>query len=108
MDFEKLIEIIVREIIAELKKRGEVPDFTPGEKSTSVRSSVAIQTRLPLVMDFSAYKTPLLTENILAALDPGIVEIVIPHNTIITLGARDVIKKRNLKLINTQEHRNKK
>jgi hypothetical protein len=48
------------------------------------------------VIDMNGYKTPVLTENHIAVLEYEVNEIIIPKGTIITPGAKDLIKKRKL------------
>lgn len=99
IEIEKLIEIIVKEVIAELLKRGEVIDFSH-EKLTIDNSNTELKLDVKrLAIDMSNYKTPLLTEGHLASLGSEIVEIVVPTNTIITPGAKEIIKKQKLILI---------
>ena len=97
---EKLIEIIVREVITELSKLGEVIDFSTEEIKTNCSCTNIKQNKQRETIDLSNYKTPLLTENHLVSLDPAIVEIVVPKGTIISPGAKDIIKKHKLILSN--------
>ncbi len=97
---EKLIEIIVREVITELSKLGEVIDFSTEETKTNCSCTNTKQNKQRETIDLSNYKTPLLTENHLVSLDPAIVEIVVPKGTIISPGAKDIIKKHKLILSN--------
>ena len=99
IDFDRLVELIVRAVVTELLKRGNTIDFAPLEKHVLASPSINGRIKKQKEIDMSAYKTPLLNENSLTSLDPEVAEIVIPHNTIITPGARDIIKKRNLLLI---------
>lgn len=100
INIEKLIEIIVREVITELLKRGEVIDPPLKGLKTNCSCTSIIKNKPRAVIDLSNYKTPLLTEKYLAKLDKAIVEIVVPKGTIISPGAKDIIKKRNLVIIN--------
>ena len=100
INIEKLIEIIVREVIKELLKHGELTDFFTSEPRHGSSGRNVIKKNVSTVIDMSNYKTPLLTEEQIKCLDPGIAEITIPKGTIITPGARDIIKKRNLILNN--------
>ena len=91
ISIEKLVELITREVISELLKRGiavdhktEINSFSENLKSTSIE------------MDMGSYKTPLITENSLLSLGPGITEIIVPEKTIITPSAKDVIRKKKL------------
>ncbi|MDR3628457.1 MAG: hypothetical protein P4L45_16550 [Ignavibacteriaceae bacterium] len=93
---EKLIEIITTEVIAELTRLGVEIDYTPtGEKKLNTAGS---RRKLCEIIDLKNYKTPVLTENHLESLSPEVMEIEIPKGTIITPGARDLIKKRNLRI----------
>ena len=101
INIEKLIEIIVREVITELLRRGEVIGPSSNEiKTICPCNSNNNKNKERAVIDLSNYKTPLLTENHLTTLDKAIVEIVVPKGTIISPNAKDIIKKRNLVIIN--------
>lgn len=92
--FEKLIEIIVKEVAAELSKRGITVASSP--EDTGSVSSQASRKQLCEIIDLKNYKSPVLTENHLASLDSNVREIVLPKGTVITPGARDIISKREL------------
>ncbi len=90
LTLEKIIEIVTREVIKELVKKGIPidPSFLEQEKQGNKQRS--------LEMDMSEFKTPVLTENNLGYLDDHICEIIVPEKTIITPGARSIIKKKEL------------
>ena len=91
ISIEELIELIVREVISELTKRGidvDLDDNNVSAKSSFIKTNFEI--------DMSNYRTPLLTENNLSMLDSNIVEIIVPAGTIITPGARETIRKKKL------------
>lgn len=99
VDIEKIIEIIVREVITELTKLGvDIELSYVGNKKISSPNAILEDKRE--VIDMSGYKTPVLTENHLISLDSNKVEIVVPKGTVLTPGARDIIRKRKLKLTN--------
>jgi hypothetical protein len=94
---ERLIESIVREVVAELMKRGVVS----GSPGVAAREKPAQHT-LPgsaLEIDMSAYRTPVLTENHLARIDPTIATIIVPCNTVVTPGARILLRSKKLELV---------
>jgi len=101
---ENLITIVTREVIAELQRRGIPVDGIGGTGpaphdaagAASVVPSGAQAAPRRAVIDLSMFKTPVLAEHHLLSLDPSVTEIVIPRRTVITPGARDVIKKRSL------------
>ena len=101
IDINKLVELIIKEVVSELSKRGiEIEDEDLSSKiSYSLTSSQG--KGQSLIINMNEYKTPVLTESRLESLDPGITEIVIPKGTVITPGAKDIIKKRNLIINNT-------
>ena len=99
MEIEKLIEIIVREVISELSKLNLI-DLNSGIKNSTCSCNNIIKKVQSKMIDMSNYKTPILTENHLLTLDPTISEIIVPKGTIITPGARDIIKKQKLVLNN--------
>lgn len=96
INIEQLIEIIVREVLKELTKRGESLDFSTKEAANAVK--INSKKKQCIVFDMSKYKTPLLTEDDIRSVDQAVEEITIPKGTIITPGAKDIIRKRNLKL----------
>jgi ethanolamine utilization cobalamin adenosyltransferase len=50
----------------------------------------------------SAFKTPVLTENMILQADNNLSEIIIPEGTVITPGAKDLINKRRIRTIYKQ------
>ncbi|MEJ5352546.1 MAG: hypothetical protein WHS65_13230 [Melioribacteraceae bacterium] len=86
-----MVEIIVSEVLNELSKRGINILY---EKNIDDK----ISNKKVYEVDMSEYKTPILTERMLIMIDSTISEILIPAGTIITYGAREIIKKRNLKI----------
>jgi hypothetical protein len=101
IDINKLIEIIIKEVVAELSKRGI--EIENANLSSNIQFSLKSSQRKgqSLIINMNEYKTPVLTESKLESIDPGITEIVIPKGTVITPGAKDIIKRRNL-IINSQ------
>lgn len=93
ISIEKLIEIIVGEVVTGLQKHGV-------EINSSLKQNELIKTSLFVsktkIIDMSNYKTPLLTENSLLTLEQNICEIIVPLRTLITPGARNIIKKKKL------------
>ena len=93
---EKLIEIIVREVISELIRNGVSIDYSSElQKNTSMNNNQNKKVCREL-LDLKGYRTPVLTEDRILSLNAETVEIVIPTKTIITPGARDIIKKRKI------------
>jgi len=91
ISIENLVEIIVKEVIAELSKIGVEPDFSK-EMKTGDYSNYG--NRKKQEIDMSGYKTPILTEYTLETICQDVNEIIIPKGTVFTPGARDIIKKR--------------
>ncbi|HLP17345.1 MAG TPA: hypothetical protein VK470_13870 [Bacteroidota bacterium] len=115
INLDQLIELVVRETLKELTRLGVdvseemtvAPDPVSGMTPVQTRVSsnlskykLPAQTRVSI--DLSKYKTPVLTEAQVNALDERIVEIEIPPGTVITPGARDLIKRRKLLIANPQ------
>jgi hypothetical protein len=97
VSIERLIEAIVREVVAELRKRG----LGVGGPGRPVQESPVRHTRpgSTLEMDMSAYRTPVLTENHLTRVDPAIATIIVPCNTVVTPGARILLRTKKLTLV---------
>jgi len=96
IDINKLVEIIIKEVVSELSKRGIEVDYSNSKYITSYSNKSSEVKKLSQIINMEDYKTPVLTESRLESIDPGITEIVIPKGTVITPGAKDIIKKRNL------------
>ena len=107
---EKLIELIVREVLAELARRGvEIPAPHSGNGQALISGNghaPASGGACPrsLEIDFSDYKTPVLTEYHVRAAGREVKEIIVPAGTVCTFGARDLLQQRHLKL--TQNGKN--
>jgi len=99
IEIEKLIDLIVREVIAELSKRGVDVASSPKGKINAAPAVSSRESRQREIIDMRSFRTPVLTENQLALLDSKTIEIVIPKETVITPGAREIIKKKNLAVI---------
>jgi ethanolamine utilization cobalamin adenosyltransferase len=96
INIEKLVEIITNEVVEQLTKLGVEIDYS----SIKERKIISGNNRKNLneIINLKNYKTPVLTINQLNSLGEDILEIEVPRGTIITPGARDIIKKRNLRI----------
>ena len=94
---EQLVAAIVRAVLVELSRRGvEVSGSLPaGGPLLEQRTPARVE------IDFSEYKTPVLTERQVRSVGPGIVEIIVPAGTHCTTGAKDLMQKRKLTLKTT-------
>lgn len=103
ISLEKLIESIVREVIAELTKRGvdvgSPPVSAPGAPVQHARPGSTLE------VDMSAYRTPVLTESQLRRIGEGVSTVVVPCTTVVTPGAWAAIRSKKLMLVRkTQSH----
>ncbi len=92
---EQLVESIVREVIAELTRRGV---GLPGPPARSV----PVQHASPgstVEIDMSPYRTPVLTEGQLSRIDGKVSTVVVPCTTVVTPGAWAVIRSKKLMLV---------
>lgn len=99
---ENIIELVTREVIKELTKRGYSIDYTarfnpdipfhPEKKELQTGP-----TSMTLCM--KEFKTPILTEMRFDEIALSVRELVVPEKTIITPGAYEQLKKRNIKII---------
>ena len=90
ISLEEIISLVVKEVIAELAKKGIQVD---GEINSFSKTD---RTKQKIKLDLKEYKTPLLTEARILELDSEVVEIEVPIKTIITPSAQDLIRKRNI------------
>jgi hypothetical protein len=91
---EELVNKVVAEVLAELSRRGAKADFAPPQKNppkTAFPPNASVH-----VVDMSGFRSPVLLESHLLSLAPEVKEIAVPTGTVITPGARDIIRKKNL------------
>lgn len=95
---ERLVEIIVRQVLAELKKHSVVVGSTAAVNV--VAPPPAVQPS-HVEIDMSGYRTPVLTENCVRSQERHVREILVPAGTVCTIGARDAMQQRRMKLTYT-------
>lgn len=105
LSMEELVNKVVAEVLAELSRRGVKVDFGPPQRTSAPAASrlnVANMANTAYtavhVVDMSGFRSPVLLENHLLSLGPEVKEIAVPCGTVVTPGAREVMKKKNLKL----------
>jgi len=94
LTIEQLVAVVVKEVLAELERRGMVPGIRSG--AGSVAESAGSSSTVTL--DMTGYRTPVLTEHRVRALERHVREVVVPAGTVCTWGARDVMAQRKIKL----------
>ncbi|HEX9006728.1 MAG TPA: hypothetical protein VF889_05510 [Bacteroidota bacterium] len=102
---EKLIELIVREVVAELARRGVAVSLPGPGNGQAVPAGGTGHAPAPvaacprrLEIDFTDYKTPVLTEHHVRSAGRDVREIIVPAGTVCTIGARDLLQQRHLTL----------
>jgi hypothetical protein len=91
---EELVNKVVAEVMAELSRRRTKPDSGLPPKNPP---KPAAPPNAPVhVVDMSGFRSPVLLEGYLLSLPPEVKEIAVPTGTVITPGARDFIRKKNL------------
>lgn len=90
ISLEKIISLVVKEVIAELTKRGIHVDGEVGNIPNVDKNQRKIK------LELKEYKTPLLNEARILDMDLSIEEIEVPQKTIITPSAQDLIRKRKI------------
>ena len=96
ISIEQLVESVVREVVAELKKRG-VAVVLAGTPARNTAAQVAPGGSVEI--DMSAYRTPVLTEGQLSRIGLKVSTIVVPCNTVVTPGAWGIIRSKKLTLV---------
>lgn len=94
ISLEELTVLVVQKVIGELNRHGVDVSYLPIVDSSI--SGPSSQPKRVLEINMSEYKTPVLAKNHFQSIEPDIVEIIIPEKTVITQGARDMIKKKKL------------
>ena len=89
--------MITTEVIAQLAKMGVEIEYTT-EKKERIGSS-DLYNHSYKVIDMSGYKSPVLTENQLVILNHETEGVIIPIGTVITPGAKDIVRQKKIKLI---------
>jgi hypothetical protein len=96
LTIEELVNKVVTEVLAELSRRGVKVDS--GLRQDRPAAAILPATSSVYVVDMSGFRSPVLLESHLLPLAPEIREIAIPAGTVVTPGAKDVLRKKNLKL----------
>ena len=94
LTIEELVNRVVAEVLAELSRRGVKVDFGPPKMSApkpAVPPNASVH-----VVEMSGFRSPVLLERHLLSLAPEVKAIAIPAGTVITPGARDIVRKKNL------------
>jgi len=93
ISLEKIIEMVTREVINELINKGfHIENNLKPGKINGLQNAV-------FEPDMSGFITPLLTENLILSLNGQIQEVHVPAKTIVTPGAKNVLKNRNITVI---------
>jgi len=119
ISLEKLVELVVARVLAEIAKQGvnvtggptapaqqrgghAAPVQQPAGHGSAARyeqpPAGAANPGTRLEPDFQGYKTPVLNESRVRGAGPHIREIAVPPHTVVTAGARDLLEQRRLKL----------
>jgi hypothetical protein len=93
---EELVEKVVAAVLAELSRRGVKVNFGAPQKGNfkpSPPPSSSVH-----VVDMTGFRSPVLLERHLLSLGPEIREVEVPAGTVVTPGARSILRKKNLTL----------
>ena len=96
LSIEELVNKVVAEVLAELKRRGVKVDSGSSQKQAVHPASgpgASVH-----VVDMGAFRSPVLLERHVASVGPEVKEVAVPVGTVITPGAKDVLRKKNLTL----------
>jgi hypothetical protein len=122
ISIEQLVASIVREVVSELVRRGITvtggahlapaavgtagTHSAPAPATTGRGTHAQTVTTTPLSaaagtveIDMSGYRTPILTEDYLTRLAPMVSTLIVPCSTVLTPGARDLIRKKKLSIV---------
>jgi hypothetical protein len=122
ISIEQLVASIVREVVSELVRRGitvtggaphapgtigtgrshDVPAPTTagrGSPAQAAPTAALSPNAGTMEIDMSGYRTPILTEDYLIRLAPSVSTLIVPCSTVLTPGARDLIRKKKLSIV---------
>ena len=94
LSMEELVNKVVAAVLVELSRRGVKVDFGPPQ-SKNIKA-VSPPNASVHVVDMSGFRSPVLLERHLLSLAPEIKEIAVPAGTVITPGARGVLRNKKL------------
>jgi hypothetical protein len=98
--YDTLIETVVREVLAELARRGvEVRGIPPGVTAGASAPTGMPGTGSTVEIDMTGFKTPVLTEGQLTRIPRGTGTVIVPCSTVVTPGAWDYLRSKRLKLV---------
>ncbi|MCX6144447.1 MAG: hypothetical protein NTZ35_14660 [Ignavibacteriales bacterium] len=89
-----MVNKVVASVLAELSRRGVKVEFGPPQKNNP--TTVSPPNASAYVVDMSGFRSPVLLERHLLSLAPEVKEVAVPAGSVITPGARDILRKKNL------------
>jgi hypothetical protein len=101
ISIEQLVETIVRQVLLELARRGV--QVGPAGTGSGGPEAVKGPAGTSLEIDMSKFRTPVLTENQLMNIGAKVSTIVVPCSTVVTPGAWDIIKSKQLTLVRKKQ-----
>jgi hypothetical protein len=96
LSIEELVNKVVAEVLAELKRRGV--KIVSGSAQKIAVPPVSGAGASVHVVDMSGFRSPVLLERHVASVGPEVREVAVPSGTVVTPGAKDVLRKKNLTL----------
>ena len=90
MSIEEIVELVTREVIKELLRQGVMVDKSLTDTPGSENGKEVLE------VDMSGYNTPILTESTFHKIASETKELIVPEKTVITPGARDIIKRNQI------------
>lgn len=97
ISIEKLVSLVVLEVIKSLQKQG-VRIVTRTASYSSHNSNCGIRTKCEKI-NMDKYRTPILTENQIRRLHVLTGEVIIPNGTVITPKARELLKEKGITVV---------
>ena len=93
LSLEKIVQLVTREVMRELGRKGMAP------APTGAGATVALDPAASARPDMTGYKTPILTENMVARLHERTVTAIVPSGSIVTPRAKEILRKRNISVV---------
>lgn len=90
LQLEKIIELVTREVMNELGRKGVVP---------GTGATAALDSTTSVRLDMSKYKTPLVTENAVNRLHERTITVIVPAGAVITPRARGLLREKNITVV---------
>jgi hypothetical protein len=95
LTIDELVRIVVTAVVEELARRGISVEQGAGQARPISPPASSSPAKVHII-DMSGFRSPVLLERQLLSLPKEVKEIAVPERTVVTPGARELLKRKNL------------